>query len=127
TILIANPPAVLKGIAGSLGSVFGPSKFTMARYQETLKGLYAVMQKARKGGLSGLEKDVEEPTKSELFCKWDHHLRDFVCDTLRMAVTGGPTPLELDQMMELDMENHHHYANLPVAALNTVADSLPGL
>jgi len=127
TILIANPPTVLKGIARALGSVFGSSKFTMERYLETLKGLYAVMQKARKGGLSNLEKDVEEPAKSELFSKWDHHFRDFVCDTLRMAVTGGPTPLELDQMMELDMEIHHHYAQQPVAALNTVADSLPGL
>jgi len=30
-------------------------------------------------------------------------------------------------MMELDMEVHGHYAQLPVKALNTVADSLPGL
>jgi len=29
--------------------------------------------------------------------------------------------------MELDMEVHHHYSQLPVTALNTVADSLPGL
>ena len=44
-----------------------------------------------------------------------------------MAMTGGPTPFELDQMMEPDMEVHHHSAQLPVNALNTVADSLPGL
>jgi chemotaxis protein MotA len=30
-------------------------------------------------------------------------------------------------MMELDMEIHHHYTQQPVDALNTVADSLPGL
>ena len=29
--------------------------------------------------------------------------------------------------MESDMEVHHHTSNLPVTALNTVADSLPGL
>jgi len=62
-----------------------------------------------------------------LFAKWDHHVREFVCDTLRMAMSGGPTPFDLDQMMELDMEVHEHYAQLPVKALNTVADSLPGL
>jgi chemotaxis protein MotA len=44
-----------------------------------------------------------------------------------MAMTGGPTPFELDQLMEVDMEIHHHTANQPVNALNTVADSLPGL
>jgi chemotaxis protein MotA len=85
------------------------------------------MQAARKKGLNELEKDVEDSAKSALFSKWDHHLRDFVCDTLRMAMTGGPTPFDLDQMMEADMEIHHHYAHAPVNALNTVADSLPGL
>ncbi len=44
-----------------------------------------------------------------------------------MAMTGGPTPFELDQVMELDMEVHQHYAQQPAKALNTVADSLPGL
>ena len=89
--------------------------------------MYEVMQKARKKGLTELEKDVEEPDKSELFKTWDHELRDFVCDTLRMAMTGGPTPFDLDQLMELDMEVHHHYSHLPSQALTTVADSLPGL
>jgi chemotaxis protein MotA len=33
----------------------------------------------------------------------------------------------VDQMMELDMDVHHAGATLPVSALTTVADSLPGL
>jgi chemotaxis protein MotA len=89
--------------------------------------MFEVMQKARKKGLTDLESDVEAPDKSELFSKWDHHLREFVCDTLRMAMTGGPSPFELDQVMELDMEVHHHSAHLPINAISTVADSLPGL
>jgi chemotaxis protein MotA len=127
TILIANPPAVLKGILAGFQAVFGNSKFGKALYQDVLKQMYAMMQAARKQGLNELENDVENPAKSKLFSNWDHHLQDFVCDTLRMAMTGGPTPFELDQMMEADMEVHHHSANLPVNALNTVADSLPGL
>jgi len=127
TVLIANPMEVLKGIVAGFRSVFGNSKFGKALYQDVLKQLYTVMQSARKQGLNELENDVENPSKSKLFSAWDHHLQDFVCDTLRMAMTGGPTPFELDQMMEADMEVHHHSANLPVNALNTVADSLPGL
>ncbi|HTW66649.1 MAG TPA: flagellar motor stator protein MotA [Bryobacteraceae bacterium] len=127
TILTANPPAILKAILGGFSTVFGNSKYDKTAYQNTLKQMYDVMQKARKKGLTELEKDVEEPDKSELFKTWDHHLRDFVCDTLRMAMTGGPTPFDLDQLMELDMEVHHHYSNLPSKALTTVADSLPGL
>ncbi|HWB95442.1 MAG TPA: flagellar motor stator protein MotA [Bryobacteraceae bacterium] len=127
TLLVANPPTVLSGIVNGFKSVFGASKFTKSLYLNTLKQMYLVMNKARKDGLVGIEADVEEPAKSELFSKWDGHVRDFVCDTLRMAMAGGPTPFELDQMMELDMEVHHQTALKPAAALTTVADSLPGL
>ncbi len=34
---------------------------------------------------------------------------------------------DIDQMMELDMEVQHHDASLPITALTTVADALPGL
>lgn len=127
TILTANPLPVLKSIASGFSAVFGNSKYDKMFYQAILKQMYDMMQKARKKGLTDLEADVEKPEKSPLFKTWDHHLRDFICDTLRMAMTGGPTPFELDQVMELDMEIHHHYANLPVSALTTTADSLPGL
>jgi chemotaxis protein MotA len=127
TLLVANPPQVIKGILAGFKQVFGSSKFNSTMYQEVLKQMFTMMQAARKKGLTELENDVENPDKSELFAKWGHHLRDFVCDTLRMAMTGGPTPFDLDQMMEADMEVHHHYSQLPVTALNTVADSLPGL
>jgi len=57
-----------------------------------------------------LEMDVEKPSESGIFKNFpeflaDHHARDFVCDTLRMAITGGVEPFDMDQMMELDMED----------------------
>jgi len=92
TVLIANPPEILKGIVAGFKGVFGSSAFGKTRYLEMLKQIYAVMQKARKGGLTELEADVENPDKSALFSAWDHHVRNFVCDTLRMAMTGGRRP-----------------------------------
>ena len=79
-----------------------------------------------------MEMDVEKPGESMVFKDFpeflaDHHALDFVCDTLRMAITGGVEPFDMDQMMELDMEVHHHEATQPVDALTTVADALPGL
>jgi chemotaxis protein MotA len=127
TVLIANPVTVLKSILSGITAVFGSSKFDKAAYLKILTQLNAVMQKARKGGLSAIESDIEKPDASELFKGWDHHIRDFVCDTLRVAMAGGPTPHDLDQLMELDMEVHHLEAQQPVNALTTVADALPGL
>lgn len=132
TVLIANPLHILKKIvAGVLGSLKG-SPFTKQRYLETLKMLFDLLTKGRKEGLVALETDIEEPDKSQIFTKYpgfvnDHHSRDFVCDTMRMAITGGVEAFDLDQMMELDMDVHHHESSLPVSALSTMADSLPGL
>ena len=132
TMLAANPMHVIKKIIAGLTGVLGGSKYSEARYVESLKMMFQLFNKARKDGLVGIEMDIEEPEKSAVFSKYpkflkDHHARDFVCDTMRMAVTGGASPFDVDQMMELDMDVHHAGASLPVAALSTVADSLPGL
>jgi len=132
TMLAANPLHVLKKIIGSLMGVLKGSKYSKPRYVEALRMMFSLFNKARKGGLVAIESDVEEPEKSTVFSKFpdflaNHHARDFVCDTMRMAITGGASPLDVDQMMELDMEVHHASAHQPVSALSTVADSLPGM
>ncbi len=132
TLLVANPIYILKGVVANLMGVIGGSKFSKQRYLDTLKMMFALYTKARKEGMVAIEADIEEPDKSALFSKYpafikDHHIRDFVCDTMRMAITGGVTPFDVDQMMELDMEVHHHSAAQPIGALSTVADALPGL
>src|SRR5580698_5886456 len=132
TVLIANPLHILKQIVGGVLGVFGGSKFTKQRYLESLKMMYELLNKARREGLMALEADVEDPGKSPIFSKYpaflkDHHIRDFFCDTMRMAITGGATPFDVDQMMELDMEVHHVSATSPAAAMSTMAESLPGM
>ena len=42
-------------------------------------------------------------------------------------MVGGMEPFDLDQMLESDLDVHHHDATEPVSALTTTADSLPGL
>ena len=132
TLLIGNPLHILKKIGAGLGGVFKGSKFTTQWYLDSLKMLYELFNKARREGLVALESDTETPDKSQIFTKYpafveDHHARDFVCDTLRMAISGGVDPFDVDQMMELDMEVHHHESGQPVASLSSMADSLPGL
>jgi chemotaxis protein MotA len=132
TLLIANPLHIIKGMISGVMGVLGSSKFGKARYTETLMMMYVLFNKVRKEGLVAIEMDVEKPKESEIFKKSpsfvkDHHVQAFVCDTLRMAITGGVEPFDMDQMMELDMEVHHHESMMPIAALSTVADALPGL
>src|SRR5438270_1832769 len=91
-----------------------------------------LFKRARKGGLISLETDIEEPEKSEFFKNYpeitkNHHTLQFICDTLRTAMAGTVSHFDLDQLIELDLEVHHHEVNQPVTALSTVADALPGL
>lgn len=132
TLLVGNPlPVVIKIFKGLIG-ILKPSPYSKAFFLETLKMLNELFSYARKNGLVKLEADVEDPSKSPVFSKYpkflhNHHAVHFVCDTLRMSISGGIGAFELDQMMELDMEVHHHEAQTPVGALSTVADALPGL
>jgi len=131
TVLIANPLHILKQIAGGIGGVFGGSKFTKQRYLDSLKMVYDLLNKARREGLMALENEVEAPDKSAIFSKYphflkDHHIRDYFCDTMRMAISGVEA-FDLDQLLDLDLEVHHHEASQPISSLSTTADSLPGL
>src|SRR5437773_575415 len=132
TVLIANPMSVVVKMAKMIVAVFGSNKFSKPFYLENLKMLNEIFSYARKSGMAKLESDVEDPAKSTLFSKYktfikNHHAVHFVCDTLRMSISGGVGHFELDQMMELDIEVHHSEVTAPVAALSTMADSLPGL
>ncbi len=132
TLLVANPLRILTAIADGLLGILKGSPFSKERYLSSLKMMYQFLNKVRKEGLLCVEMDVEKPAESAIFKNYpeflhDHHALDFVCDTLRTAITGGVEPFDMDQMMELDMEVHHHAAMQPIDALTTVADSLPGL
>jgi chemotaxis protein MotA len=132
TILVANPAATIKKLLAGIGGVFGSDTRDKAFYLENLKMLYDLFTSARKNGLPKLEADMDAPEKSAVFTKYpnflkDHHALHFLCDTLRLFISGGIEPFELDQLMELDMEVHHQEAHDPVTALSTTADSLPGL
>jgi chemotaxis protein MotA len=132
TLIAGNPLHVLKKIVSSVVRVVKGQGYSKARYLDSLKMMLLLFNKARKGGLIDLESDIEEPEKSPVLSKFPEflkhqHARDFVCDTMRMAITGGATPFDLDQMMELDMEVHHASASEPAHALATMADALPGM
>lgn len=132
TLLIANPLHIIKGLVSGMISILKGSPYNKKFYLDALKMLNDIFMYARKNGLTKLESDVDEPDKSQLFSKYpalikNHHALHFVCDTLRTAISGGVSHHELDTVMENEIDQHHHETGQPVAALTSVADSLPGL
>jgi chemotaxis protein MotA len=132
TVLVANPPRILSKILQGVAGAFGGSKFNQQWHLNSLKLLYSLFDQARRGGLAALEAEVEDPSKGATFnaqpaIQKDHHVCAFICDTFRTMMIGGMEPFDLDQMLETDIDVHHHQAVEPVTALSTMADSLPGL
>ncbi len=132
TVVVANPlPTLMRLVKAMIGVVTGGA-YNKAVYLDNLKMIYELFSYARKAGTAKLEEDVDHPEKSPVLSKYpkflkSHHALQFFCDTLRMAVSGGVDPMDIDQMMEVDLEVHHRESSEPVTALTTMADSLPGL
>jgi chemotaxis protein MotA len=128
--IVANPTKTLKATLSSLPKVFKSSKYTKARYMALMALLYDILSKVRKEGMMAIESDIEDPHKSPLFQKHatvgnDHHLTEFVCDYLRMMVSGNMNPLEIENLMDQEIDTHHHEAMVPALAIQTMGDGLP--
>jgi chemotaxis protein MotA len=126
----SNDIKVIKATVGSLPSLFKGSKFNKAAYVDLLAMLFEVLAKVRKEGLMSIENDVENPHDSPIFGKYpsianDHHVMEFITDYLRMMVGGNLNALEIENLMDMEIETHHHEVEVPGHAVARSADALP--
>ena len=132
SLLIANPLSVVKAvISGMIGTLKGP-KVNKEAYLELLKLLYELFQFAKREGLIALESHVETPEQSSIISKYptfleNHHGVEFLCDTLKVVLSGGVPAHDLEELMDLDLEVLHEEEAMPPSAVSTVADAFPGL
>ena len=128
--LASNDLKIIKSTIGALPSLFKGSKYNKSLYVDLLAMLYEVLSKVRKEGLMSIENDVENPTESPLFSKYpllvgDHHVMEFITDYLRMMVGGNLNAIEIENLMELEIETHHHQIDVPSHAVSKIADATP--
>jgi chemotaxis protein MotA len=128
--VVANSGKVIKGTMKALPTVLKGSKFTKALYLELLSLLYDILAKVRKEGLMSIESDVESPEQSPIFSKYprilaDHHAMEFLTDYLRLMVGGNLNAFEIENLMDVEIETHHHEGEVPVQAVSRLADGLP--
>ena len=129
--LASNPVKTVKQtFAAAIGVLKGP-RYKAKDYLDALSLLYEVLNRARKEGFMSLESDVDNPAQSALFANYpsirdDHHLMDFITDCLRLMIGSNIEPHELEPLLELELEKHHHEELAPAHALTKVADGLPG-
>ena len=129
-LLAGNDIKVIKSTVGALPSLFKGSKYNKALYVDLLAMLFEVLAKVRKEGLMSIENDVENPHESPIFGKYptiahDHHVMEFITDYLRMMVGGNLNAMEIENLMDIEIETHHHEVEVPGHVMSKVADALP--
>lgn len=128
--IVSNPFHIIKQVMGKLNVLIKGSKYKKQFYMDGLALLFELLNKARMQGLLSLEADIEDPHNSPIFAKYkniaaDHHIMDFISDYLRLMVSGTMNPIEIESLMDVELDTHHHETAIPSVALSKVADGLP--
>lgn len=132
SLLIANGPTVLKHLVLQIASLpkGGPSR---QDYVDLLVMLFELLTLARRDGLIALEAQIERPGESEIISRYpsvvkNGHAVQFLSDTMRLMISGsGIEPHDLEALMDVDLETHHHEHGRPSRTLQAIGDAFPGL
>ena len=128
--LVGNNNKAIKATLKALPTLFKGSKYNRALYMDMMALLYELLTKIRKEGLMSVEADVEAPENSPLFSKYpsvmaDHHIIEFLTDYLRLMVSGSMNAFEIENLMDNEIETHHHEGEVPVHCMAKLGDGLP--
>jgi chemotaxis protein MotA len=128
--LVGNNSKAVKATLKALPTVFKGSKYTRALYMDMMALLYELLTKIRKEGLMSVEADVDSPESSPLFTKYptimaDHHIIEFLTDYLRLMVSGSMNAFEIENLMDNEIETHHHEGEVPAHVIAKLGDGMP--
>lgn len=128
--LVGNTGKAIKVTLKSLPKTLKGPKYTKAIYMELMALLYELLNKVRKEGLMSIEGDVEAPAESAIFAKYpkvasDHHVIEFMTDYLRIMVSGNLNAMEIENLMDIEIDTHHHEEMVASHAIAKLGDGLP--
>lgn len=128
--LVGNSGKAIKSTLKALPTVLKGSKYSKDSYMELMALLYELLGKVRKEGLMSIEGDVERPEESPIFAKYpkilaDHHVVEFITDYLRIMVSGNLNAMEIENLMDVEIETHHHEALMPAHIVAKLGDGMP--
>ena len=128
--LVGNDSKAVKSTMRSLPTVLKGSKHSKARYLDLLALMFEILSKIRRDGMMAIEKDIEDPEQSPLFQKYpdlaaDHHLIDFLSDYLRLMVSGNMDAFQMENLMDNEIDTHHHESMVPANCIAKMGDGMP--
>jgi chemotaxis protein MotA len=131
-LLISSPMSVIKKIFASIPKIFGSKVYSNQDYLDLLKSFYNLFLLAQRNGLLAIEKHVENPDASEILSqnKLFHSNKktvSFFCDTLKVMLSGGVPPHDIEELMEIEVETMEKEGKPIPMVITKIADSFPGI
>jgi len=127
---VGNSMGAIKATMKDLPTLFKGAKYSKDAYMELMALMYELLTKVRKEGLMSIEGDIEKPEDSPIFSKYpkivsDHHVVEFITDYLRIMVSGNLNAMEIENLMDIELETHHHEAMTSSHVIAKLADGMP--
>jgi len=127
---VGNNMKAVKATFKCVPVIFKGSKYNKETYMELMALMYELLGKVRKEGMMSIEGDVEKPEESPIFSKYpkilaDHHVVEFITDYLRIMVSGNLNAMEIENLMDVEIETHHHEALVPAHVIAKLGDGMP--
>jgi chemotaxis protein MotA len=127
---VGNNSKAVQATLRALPTVIKGSRYTRETYMELMSLQFDVLSKVRKEGLMSIEGDIEAPEESPLFSKYpavlaDHHVVEFMTDYLRLMVSGNMDAFQIENLMDNEIETHHHEGSVPAHCIAKLGDGLP--
>ena len=130
--IMGNKGVVLKKTGGALKKAIAGPKWKKQDYKDLLLLLFALCKLMRTKGMIAVEAHIENPHESSIFKQYpkiekDHAAMDLICDTMRNMTMGMENPYAVEDLMEKQIDKHHHEELAPAEALQGMADALPAI
>ncbi|NCN26293.1 flagellar motor stator protein MotA [bacterium] len=131
-LIISTPMKYIGGVFKYAIKALTIKDIGKAAYLEGLKLMYELFQAQKKEGVQAIETHIEDPGNSKIFTNYpgvlgNHHLIEFVCDSMRTFISGGPSPYDMDDLLTADLEVMHEEEHHIPATIQSMADALPAI
>lgn len=130
--IIGNTKSVLSRIGESLKLALKGVIYTKQDYLDLMALQYELFKLMRTKGMLELETHIENPSESSIFARYsgfqqNHHASEFLCDYLRMLTMGSENSHQIEDLMNEEIDVHHHERSQISTAIQNMADSMPAL
>ena len=132
SFLISNGSSVIKTTLKDFGRIFSGPKYKRQDYVDVLCLMFNFLKLAKTRGALALESHIEKPAESNLFGQFprvssNHFAIELICDSARILTMGMDKSHEFEDLLNKELDKHHHEIMRSAGALQSMSDALPAL